>query len=680
PSRQLFPSLNDEQWQAVSFNVQSRTQILAGPGTGKTRTLTSRVSYLLRLGVRPENIIVTTFTKKAATEMRERITQLGHNDETINRLKIGTFHYICFRFLKIFGKMIGLSPKVTIADTKDRDDLMKRLLQDPKMEQLLDEVMAKDYKRHFIKYKVTKGVRVYDVDHTTNKISELMSKGVTSVQYAAMADNNRCLSIVYTGYIDLLTASEKLDFDTMLLYTVDLLKQQPQLVDNIEHLLVDEYQDTNPVQLELIYLLAQKSSNITVVGDPDQSIYGFRSADPENFDKMRLYYRDTKILFLQKNYRSTHGILELSTALIQQDTKRVSSERRLIGQVGIDKLRPVYMVKEDDEYFESRFIALNSKGLVEKVGGLFTYNDISILVRSSARMRLIENELNKKAIPYVVVGGLRFWERHEIRVLVDYLRVIYSDFDNLALARILNVPKRGIGDASVKQLKDYEQFGKENMFQLLEYLSDPVHESRKFCLADGQCFNLRPSLRQSILSFVSIINSCRSILEEEDTNGQGQILKMLEFLLSRLQFEKYIKENFPDNYESRIENIKEISKQFEDLLKGGNIKDGFDDFNGLEEESDLRPDSTVTNSSIVLLEQFFTTVNLNAAVDNSPDTSTPAITISTIHASKGLEWPVVYVASCINGVIPHKLSEDMSEERRILFVAMTRARILLYVT
>lgn len=631
----LLTNLNQSQQAAVS-SFADTLAILAGPGSGKTHTLTSRTAWLLAQGLQPWNVIVATFTVKAAREMKERIGKLIGNG-TESKLILGTFHSISRRYLARYGHLIDIKKDFGIADSADSLAIIKRIV-----------------KRHDF---------TIDPKVARSRISGLKAR--TSVDYARTPKKSGAKLVedqefekCYAEYEDALRRSNLLDYDDLLLRCVDLLRNHPSCVSNVEAVLIDEFQDTNLVQFDLMRLFAAHRKRITIVGDPDQSIYGFRAAEVKNYKRMLRQYPDTVIIALEENYRSSGSILLTALSIIEQDNSRVAKSLLATHTVGT---RPV-LRRMAGAHKEAQWIVTEIHRIRGMTGELLDLNDFAILLRSSALSRLIESALGKAGIAYKMVGGLRFYDRVEIKTVLDYLRVINQPDNNDALARIVNTPSRRIGEATIKELLEEADQSKITLWTLILGIVQGKRPSK-----------LKNKVQQNLTSFVNIILTARGKIdgppEERYTTA-----KLIKFVLDKTSYEKWLQEHHQDAHKARWDNVQELVTQandFEDLISYGYEDEALPQVDGLPQKEDAG-----------FLSRFLANVALASEVktDDTKGAPTAQITISTIHAAKGLEWPVVFIPATYQGSIPHSRAEDADEERRLLYVAMTRAKALLYMT
>ncbi|KAL6803855.1 P-loop containing nucleoside triphosphate hydrolase protein [Trichoderma sp. SZMC 28012] len=631
----ILKSLNAAQRRAVTSNA-STVAILAGPGSGKTHTLTSRVVWLVQqTGYQPSDIVVATFTVKAAREMKERIGKvLGPECE--KKIVLGTFHSIARRYLSAYGKHIGLDSKFGIADDGDSRAVIQRICKRH------DFNIDPGYARSWISKKKAKG---HATESAPNK----------------KQPENPSLNECYREYQEHLERSNLLDYDDLLVRCVELLREYPACVSNIQSVLIDEYQDTNGVQYELMKLFAQARQRITIVGDPDQSIYGWRSAEIRNLYRLLRDYPDTDEISLEENYRSSQSILDVSLTVIQQDKKRY---QKVLLPVHTKGARPV-LRKLKSSAAEGDWIVSEIKRVVMMFGDMLTYEDVAILLRSASLSRHIEAALGKAGLAYRMIGGHKFYERKEIKILLDYLRAIYQPDNNDAIARIINVPRRGIGDTTIKRLIEEAEQLKISLWSLL----------RKHCQGSRKATTkILPKMEQKLnTELLRIISSLQTQAQQITEDSQHTLVDLIEKLLSQLDFKQYLESEYPEDHEQRWQNVQEFLSLTNDFVR---------DAANLEDEMLPEIDNVDQVKDDSILGRFLANVALasDAQKNDEGAEKKAVITISTIHAAKGLEWPIVFVPSVYAGSIPHSRAEDLDEERRLLYVAMTRAQALLYLS
>ncbi|KAI1134126.1 P-loop containing nucleoside triphosphate hydrolase protein [Hypoxylon sp. FL0543] len=633
----LFRSLNQAQSRAVSSEVPT-VAILAGPGSGKTHTLTSRVVWLIdHVGIPPRDVMVATFTVKAANEMKSRIGQaLGDGRE--KQIILGTFHSIARKYLAIYGKRIGLDPKFGIADDSDSRAVIKRICK--RLNSPVDPALARGW------------------------ISKRKAKGTSDEQTVKAKNGNsiesKALEQCYEEYQSYLERSNLLDYDDLLVRCVELLRQWPDCVKNIQTVLIDEYQDTNGVQYDLMKLFAQKNRRITVVGDPDQSIYGWRSAEIRNLHRLLRDFPGTDEISLEENYRSSSSILDVSLKVIQQDQERY---KKMLVPIHARGTRPVLRMLKN-AMVEADWIVSEIKRIKLMSGNMVKSDDIAILLRSASLSRHIESALGRAGIAYKMVGGFKFYERAEIKVILDYLRVIHQPDNNDALARILNVPKRGIGDVTARSLLEEAERNSISLWKLLD----------KHCRGERVAkTTIRKPTEQKISSgLLKLITDLRGRLRPSEGTPVN-LVEAINQLIKDLQFKKHLEETYGPEYELRWANIEEFVNLAAEFMHQDKPEEEMLPI--LEDDDDILPDNDV-------LSRFLANVALasDKQNDDKDKEAKPQITVSTIHAAKGLEWPVVFVPAVYKGSIPHMRSDDENEERRLLYVAMTRAQALLYLS
>lgn len=641
----MLENLNEAQHAAVT-SPSNVIQILAPPGSGKTKTLTSRVAYLLQHHhYKPWNVICLTFTIKSSREMKERLSKLLGNG-TESRLILGTFHSVCRRYLVAYGHLIGLTKGFGIADSLDTISIIKR---------------------------ITKRIRCgMDPRKAQSRISNSKSKAI-SYQELAQADaakknvEQHEFVCIYQAYEEQLAKSNLLDYDDLLLRCVDLLRQHPGCVANVEAVLIDEFQDTNLVQFDLMRLFACKHKRVTTVGDPDQSIYGWRSAEIKNLKRMRKLYPDTLVVELQNNYRSSAAILLAAHEVIEQDESRHPKPilpTHCPGTVPVLRRLP-------SSDAEASWIVSEIQRAVALTGKVLVYSDFAILLRSASLSRQIESAMGRAGIPYRMVGGLKFFDRVEVKILLDYLRIISQPHNNDALARIINTPSRGVGPATAKSLLEEAEAKKTTLWTLLREAvqghSKPITKISK--AAEGGMGTL-----------VSIVITTRNKMLDSSSKVSPEDL--LRQLIKKLAFEAYLKKTHAEDHEARWANIEELVAQATEYSVEGGGGSGEEDDNlprieGLEQEKGNAAEDALSK----FLANVALATELQREEEDSAGTSPQSqVTISTIHAAKGLEWPVVFVPSAYKGCIPHSRAENTDEERRLLYVAMTRPQALLYMS
>ncbi|KAL8814998.1 MAG: hypothetical protein Q9223_005828 [Gallowayella weberi] len=644
----ILDGLNSAQLTAVT-SPSDVVQILAPPGSGKTKTLTSRVAYLIRhLNYKPWNILCLTFTIKSSREMKERLAKLiGNGMEA--KLVLGTFHSVCRRYLVSYGHLIGIGKSFGIADSSDTLSLIKRIVKRLRLN--LDPKVAQSH------------------------ISGCKSKGITVAQLSNDASTKKKVdqqefAQVFEAYEDQLEQANLLDYDDLLLRCRELLCQHPLCVSNVEAVLIDEFQDTNVVQFDLMTLFAAQQKRVTTVGDPDQSIYGWRSAEIKNLERMQTQYPETLIIHLQDNYRSSGAILLAAQELIEQDDSRPA--KSLLPTHCPGTLPVLRRLPSSDA--EAAWIVSEIKRNIGMTGGMLTYPDIAILLRSASLSRQIESAMGRAGIPYRMVGGQRFFDRVEIKILLDYLRVVSQPTNNDAIARVINIPARGIGNITIKALLEEAETKKVTLWSLiLDAVRGNIKTSTKIT---------RPA-EQGLGAFVQIILSAKQKLKDPVDPSSPQSL--LQHIIKKLKFQEYIKRWYELDCDGRWANVEELISQAAEYpipLVADLETPGVGSATLLPAiEGIAQSDSEIGEEMLsMFLANVALATELQTNDESEKDDIKAQVTISTIHAAKGLEWPVVFVPAAYEGSIPHSRAEDTDEERRLLYVAMTRAQALLYIS
>ena len=674
----IFDSLNEKQSQALRVPHDTVLQVVAGPGTGKTKLLVSRVAYLLLVcKLPPSGIIVTTFTKKAANEMKERLEKMliDHPEIDLNRLQIGTFHSICFKYLKFYGKYIGLSKNVTIADTKDQRDLITTAIKNLDLDNVKDKRNTINEVKNFILKQKASGLFPDNVVTTTD----------TEAQYLQ----------IYYEYQRLLAKHSALDFDDVLLHTDKLLQVRPECVSYVKHILIDEFQDTNDIQFNLMYKLSKYCSNsITIVGDADQSIYGFRNATYANFKKVETIALQRNQRFvkisLDQNYRSTNAILQLAENLMRHQTTR--ENKNLVSNNNLDT--PVHYIKHRDEYDESCFIANRIHKIVNDPANKYTYNDVAVIVRVSRTFLAIEIDLTRRGIPYRIVKGLSFWELKEISMAVDCLRIVALN-DWLAFKRVIEWFCAGCGAKLILKIEasvySPEINKNDNVFEIVK------------SYADGKLPGATAKAKQFLKNLISVIENCKLEIEQLTT------LQCFEYIMTKFDLiDNVLKKKTSKKDEAEIlsdinANIKELKNQIvnydpekDDLLQKAHEKT-FIEQEMLNAGTDNKEFENINDaivsedsSKLKFIQQFLEHVHLAETVSSDDENDKGKVTLTTIHGSKGLEWSAVFIPSIVNNILPSKFALDqhdyfapdslIDEERRCFYVAITRAKEQLFLS
>ncbi|OHO66778.1 ATP-dependent DNA helicase PcrA [Staphylococcus sp. HMSC036D05] len=608
----LVKNMNTEQSEAVR-TTEGPLLIMAGAGSGKTRVLTHRIAYLLdEKDVSPYNILAITFTNKAAKEMKQRVEQLVGEEAQV--IWMSTFHSMCVRILRRDADRIGIERNFTIIDPTDQKSVIKDVLKN-------ENIDSKRFEPRMF------------IGAISNLKNEL--KTPDDAQKEANDFHSQMVATVYKGYQRQLSRNEALDFDDLIMTTINLFERVPDALEyyqnKFQYIHVDEYQDTNKAQYTLVKLLASKFKNLCVVGDSDQSIYGWRGADIQNILSFEEDYPEAKTIFLEQNYRSTKNILNAANEVIKNNSER-KPKGLWTANSGGDKIQYYEAMTERDEaeYVVREIMKHQRNGK--------KYSDMAILYRTNAQSRVLEETFMKSNIPYTMVGGQKFYDRKEIKDLLSYLRVIANSNDDISLQRIINVPKRGIGPSSVEKIQTYAVQNQISMFDALGEV-DFIGLSKK---VTQECINFYETITNLIKEqeFLEISDIVDEVLQK---SGYRDMLEREQTLESR----------------SRLENLDEFMS----------VPKDYEENTPLEEQS---------------LINFLTDLSLVADIDEADTQS--GVTLMTMHSAKGLEFPIVFIMGMEESLFPHiraiKSDDDheMEEERRICYVAITRAEELLYIT
>ena len=617
----ILDNLNKEQREAVQ-TVQGPLLVLAGAGSGKTKLLTSRIAYLIQNGVKPRNILAVTFTNKAAKEMKERLGNILGQD-VVKYMWVGTFHGICGRILRenienySFQSGKNLDKNFSIYDENDSNAVIKQAV---KKLNLDDKVYAP---------KLVKTV----ISNAKNK----MQDAYTFATFARDFKSQK-IATIYEEYENALNNNNAIDFDDMLLLTVKLLEQCKEVrqlyYDRFQHILVDEFQDTNMAQYKLINMLYTNNEaeipderSLCVVGDVDQSIYSWRGADYTIILNFQKDFKKTKLIKLEQNYRSTANILNVANAIIENNTERV--DKVLYSNKGEGELIDYF--EAQDEADEANFIASRIK---QDSGG--DYNRFAILYRTNSQSRALEEACMAAGIPYRIYGGLKFYDRKEIKDIIAYLKLIYNPDDSQSFRRIVNVPKRSIGDTTIKNLSDFADKEDISLFQACQRIEEAI--------------DIPPRTRAKLRDFSQLI------LKFKDAVTSYSLQEFVTLVIEKTGYLAELQaQNTPES-EADIENLQELV----------NVAGEF-----VAEEADNT------------LGEFLQQVALVSDLDGMDDI-TNNVTLMTLHSAKGLEFPVVFLAGCDEGVFPHQrtfnIPSEMEEERRLMYVGVTRAEEKLYLS
>lgn len=608
----LVKNMNSEQSEAVR-TTEGPLLIMAGAGSGKTRVLTHRIAYLLdEKDVSPYNILAITFTNKAAKEMKARVEHLVGEEAQV--IWMSTFHSMCVRILRRDADRIGIERNFTIIDPTDQKSVIKDVLKS-------ENIDSKRFEPRMF------------IGAISNLKNEL--KTPEDAQKEANDFHSQMVATVYKGYQRQLSRNEALDFDDLIMTTIHLFERVPETLEyyqnKFQYIHVDEYQDTNKAQYTLVKLLANKFKNLCVVGDSDQSIYGWRGADIQNILSFEEDYPEAKTIFLEQNYRSTKNILNAANEVIKHNSER-KPKGLWTANSGGDKIQYYEAMTERDE---AEYVV---KEIMKHQRGGKKYSEMAILYRTNAQSRVLEETFMKSNIPYTMVGGQKFYDRKEIKDLLSYLKVIANSNDDISLQRIINVPKRGIGPSSVEKIQTYALQNNISMFD---------------ALAEVDFIGLSKKVTQECISFYEMI---QNLIKEQEFL---EISEIVDEVLQKSGYKDMLDREQSIESRSRLENLDEFMS----------VPKDYEENTPLEEQS---------------LINFLTDLSLVADIDEA-DTQN-GVTLMTMHSAKGLEFPIVFIMGMEESLFPHiraiKSEDDheMEEERRICYVAITRAEELLYIT
>ncbi len=611
PAESILEGLNEPQRRAVTHG-DGPMLLLAGPGSGKTRVITHRIAYqVLERSVPPWRIVAVTFTNKAAREMRERSNMLLGDDAF--KVSLGTFHALCARWLRTDGKEIGLDPNYVIYDDGDQLSQMKRIIEDLRLDS-----------------------RKYNPRAVLSSISSAKSEMVNASAYKAKVATyyEEIVGRAYEAYETALARASAMDFDDLLGEMVRLLRESPQTLEKYSgrflHVLVDEFQDTNPVQYALAQLLASAHRNICVVGDPDQGIYSWRAADVRNVQHFERDFPDAEVILLEQNYRSTKPILAAADAVIGKNPGRKA--RTLWTDRDGGELISIYEAYNDEE--EGEYVAVETRRLIREGR---SPKEIAVMYRTNSQSRTVEDAMVRHRIFYRVVGGVRFYQRREVKDLIAYLRAIHNPNDEAAIMRIINVPPRGIGDRSVERLRELAAKRSQGLGEFIGAIANGAP-------AEGivaRSFN-------AIREFGTQLATLRS-------EASASLDTLFDEVLTVSGYGRWLRD--ADDGEERFENVSELRRV---ILE-------YKDTAG--EEGDLA--------------LFLYDISLQSDADEH-DEKQEAVTLISLHSAKGLEFPVVFMVGMEEGILPHMRSFDdpkqAEEERRLAYVGITRAKDRLYLS
>ena len=629
--------LNKEQQEAVK-HMEGPLLILAGAGSGKTTMMTHRIAYMLEKGVSPYNILAVTFTNKAAGEMKDRIESLTGGTRG---MWVMTFHAMCVRILRNHGDVLGFKNGFSIYDESDKKALLKRIVKDLKIDE-----------------------KIYPVSYLGSVISSCKEAEEDPDDYIENNSMNfkaETVAKVYARYMEDLQQNNAMDFDDLLWNVVKLFEASSEVLSyyqqRFKYIMVDEYQDTNYLQYKLIHALAEKSHNLCVVGDDDQCIYQWRGADIRNILDFEKDFPETKVVKLEQNYRSDANILDLANSVIANNRNRKAKELWTDRNEG----SKITYRRLEDEQREAWYVGGEIQRLHDEEG--IPFNDMAILYRKNAQSRPFEEKFSFRGIPYRVLGGTRFYDRKEIKDVMSYMHLVENPSDDVAMARIINEPKRGLGPKSLGGIVSYAKAYKLSIFEALKEQEVLGSLSRKS--------------RAAVEDLVTMLDELGAEQDNMELSDIYDNLIRRSGYLTALEAENTVEAD------ARIENILELRSviaEFEEKAAGSVLTDEEDEFR--EERDRLREDGFDVKEP-TLLQSFLERIALLSDIDNR-DESEDAVVMMTLHSSKGLEFPVVFMPGMENGLFPGSASMDdpskMEEERRLCYVGITRAMRKLYLT
>ncbi len=606
---EIINGLNDKQKEAV-LATEGPCLVIAGAGSGKTKVLTHKISYLMSTGVKPWNILAITFTNKAANEMKERVEKLV--GDAAKDIWMGTFHSICVKILRRYIDRIGFRSDFVIFDTSDQKTLIKECI---KVAQADDKIFT------------DRSV----LSEISNGKNEMLEPSEYGIKYAGDFRREK-IAELYALYQKKLKENNAIDFDDIINFTIKILTENPDVLDyyteKFRYVLVDEYQDTNKSQFTLVSLIASKYGNVTAVGDNDQGIYSFRGADISNILNFEKDFPGTKIIKLEQNYRCTGNILKAANAVIEHNESKF--DKKLWTQNDEGNLPCIYC--GEDEYDEASYV-------VEQIAHLkreeyYKNSDFSILYRMNAQSRAIEDILRREDIPYKIIGGLKFYERKEIKDIIAYLRLIQNSSDNLSLKRIINEPKRGIGKTSLEKIQEISESSGTSMYEIIKNAADY-------------------DLNRVYINSREFIEQIESL---KNKKNEFKISDLIKETLKTTGYTKALEQEGSVEAETRIENLEEfltVAIEFEE------------------------------ESAENTLPEFLEGITLSSDIDGMEE-SDDKVTLMTLHSAKGLEFPVVFLVGMEEGIFPGYKSigepKALEEERRLFYVGITRAKQYLYLT
>ena len=622
----LIQGLNPKQKEAV-MHINGPLLIMAGAGSGKTRVLTHRIAYIIEeKQVNPWNILAITFTNKAAREMKERVVNImGPDGENV---WVSTFHSMCVRMLRRDVDVIGYNRNFTILDSSDQLTLMKRILKE-------ENIDPKKYDPRSI------------IGAISNAKNELLTPDTYEERYNGFFE--QMVAKCYRRYQKELRQNQSMDFDDLIMLTIRMLQNNPDILsyyqNKFQYIHVDEYQDTNHAQYTLVNMLAKRFNNLCVVGDADQSIYGWRGADMQNILDFEKDYPDATTILLEQNYRSTKNILQAANSVIENNSNRKKKDLWTDNEDG----EKIIYFRGDTERDETRFIVSNIQKHVAESGK--KYGDFCVLYRTNAMSRIMEETLLKSNIPYKMVGGHKFYDRKEIRDILAYLNVISNEMDSLSFERIVNVPKRGIGPGTVQKLRDFATIHEWSLLQ---------------AAIDVDLTGISGKARNELAGFGAMMEDFKQMIPFLS------VTELVEQVLDKSDYKEDLRRQNTLEAHSRLENLDEfltVTQEFDKRFDAG--------------EYEVDNDSESEEEGPNKLTLFLNDLALVSDIDNLEEGQSQ-VTLMTLHAAKGLEFPYVFLMGMEEGVFPlsraAESEEELEEERRLAYVGITRAEEQLFLT
>ena len=619
----LIQGLNQKQKEAV-MNINGPLLIMAGAGSGKTRVLTHRIAYIIHeKDINPWNILAITFTNKAAREMKERVVGiLGSSGEDV---WVSTFHSMCVRMLRRDVDAIGYNRNFTILDSSDQLTLMKRILKE-------ENIDPKKYDPRSM------------IGAISNAKNELLTPELYAERYTGFFE--KVVGTCYKRYQKELRQNQSMDFDDLIMLTIRLLKENPEILkfyqNKFQYIHVDEYQDTNHAQYTLVNMLAERFKNLCVVGDADQSIYGWRGADMQNILDFEKDYPDATTILLEQNYRSSKNILQAANSVIDKNDNR----KKKALWTDNDEGEKIIYFRGETERDETQFIVSNVQKFINEQGK--KYGDFCVLYRTNAMSRVVEETFLKSNIPYKMVGGHKFYDRKEIRDILAYLNVISNEMDSLSFERVVNVPKRGIGPGTVQKLRDFADIHAWSLLQ---------------AAIDVDLTGITGKARNELAGFGAMMEDFKNMIPFLS------VTELVEQVLDKSDYREDLRRQNTLEAHSRLENLEEflsVTKEFDKRFEAGEYDNG-------EDEGELPNKLTLFLNDLALVSDL----------DNLEEGQTQ-VTFMTLHAAKGLEFPVVFLMGMEESVFPLSRAllenDELEEERRLAYVGITRAEEQLFLT